>query len=169
MSTAASCTHLYVSWRTDLQPDGMTCGWWECDSGCGVRFFPTRGNAETLLCEPPAAAECDPLRARLAASEKRAETAQAALRSFALSVGKANAVYIDEIRQAHDECARWKQSHDGQQQNTIAFMADADSLRAMVAELCVSLEVLCDQFVPYGSPIISRARAALAAAKAVTP
>ena len=32
------CTHLKVSYRTEVK-DGITHGWWECDSGCGTRFL----------------------------------------------------------------------------------------------------------------------------------
>ena len=50
----ASCAHLKVSWRTeqfqgyveptDETPGGMhtlTRGWWECDSNCGMKFWPS--------------------------------------------------------------------------------------------------------------------------------
>lgn len=34
----ASCAHLKISWRTEPADDGLTRGWWECDSGCGAIF-----------------------------------------------------------------------------------------------------------------------------------
>ncbi|KKK94057.1 hypothetical protein LCGC14_2686700 [marine sediment metagenome] len=35
----ACCAHVKVSYRTETH-DGLTHGWWECDSGCGTRFCP---------------------------------------------------------------------------------------------------------------------------------
>jgi hypothetical protein len=32
------CAHSHVSWRTKQIEGGLTTGWWECDSGCGMRF-----------------------------------------------------------------------------------------------------------------------------------
>lgn len=32
------CAHIRVSWRTKQIEGGLTTGWWECDSGCGMRF-----------------------------------------------------------------------------------------------------------------------------------
>lgn len=36
-----ACAHLHVSWRTE-QIGSLTRGWWECDSGCGTKFFPLK-------------------------------------------------------------------------------------------------------------------------------
>ena len=38
MTERAACAHLCVSWRTKQIEGGLTTGWWECDSGCGMRF-----------------------------------------------------------------------------------------------------------------------------------
>jgi hypothetical protein len=34
----AACAHVRVSWRTKQIEGGLTTGWWECASGCGMRF-----------------------------------------------------------------------------------------------------------------------------------
>ncbi len=38
MKNQEACAHLRVSYRTEVK-DGITHGWWECDSGCGTRFL----------------------------------------------------------------------------------------------------------------------------------
>lgn len=38
MSEHAVCAHVRVSWHTKQIEGGLTTGWWECDSGCGMRF-----------------------------------------------------------------------------------------------------------------------------------
>ncbi|MCR4375630.1 MAG: hypothetical protein NUW22_12355 [Acidobacteria bacterium] len=43
-----ACAHLRVSWRTAEIECGLTTGWWECDSGCGMRFS-TIGHVADLL------------------------------------------------------------------------------------------------------------------------
>ncbi len=75
---APMCAHLRVSYRTeDFKYDGpdvpnpdlssphvglrhgatLTRGWWECDSGCGAKFWPLPGApSDTLTAEEAAAA-----------------------------------------------------------------------------------------------------------------
>ena len=48
MSDESMCAHLRVSYRSlqeKIQEKAgyVTRGWWECDSGCGAKFFPTAG------------------------------------------------------------------------------------------------------------------------------
>ena len=34
----AACAHLRISYHTERDGDGITRGWWQCDSGCGQSF-----------------------------------------------------------------------------------------------------------------------------------
>lgn len=50
---AEACAHLRISYRTEPYGQGVTRGWWECDSGCGQPFGPIptprdRGSLEDL-------------------------------------------------------------------------------------------------------------------------
>lgn len=40
MSDNAQCAHCRVLSRHRRNPSGSTSEWWECDSGCGMRFVP---------------------------------------------------------------------------------------------------------------------------------
>lgn len=38
VSGGPCCAHSRVSYRTKQIEGGLTTGWWECDSNCGMRF-----------------------------------------------------------------------------------------------------------------------------------
>jgi hypothetical protein len=46
-ATAASCAHLQVGWKTH-EENGLTTGWWECLSGCHMRFIPSALHAQAV-------------------------------------------------------------------------------------------------------------------------
>ena len=40
MGEKAMCAHIRISYRTEIDEEGHTSGWWECDSDCGTIFLP---------------------------------------------------------------------------------------------------------------------------------
>ena len=41
MNENLACAHLNVVWKTKMNDDNTMTGWWECDSGCGMKFIPS--------------------------------------------------------------------------------------------------------------------------------
>jgi hypothetical protein len=48
MSEKAACAHRLVSWCIERNDDGTHTGWWECDSGCGMKFEPIIYHQSTM-------------------------------------------------------------------------------------------------------------------------